>query len=500
LGISRGNDLKNNKGGITSLFLFFVVFIYKNIIMRNLFNLNESEKNRILSLHDNHKLKMYGLIKEAPETNTAVNEYLNEPRLGDPYMYLKVGDDKPTYYIKVTDKPSGKYENMTKYPEVKANWDSVSAKYPTWTPATATQSAGISKGVKFQTTPVPGGIINKTQVTDPNAKPNADPNANQTPDKIQPLKPNQVTSDKGIDPNAQIQRNLDLQTRKDGQINVKDAAKQIKQQDKNAEKLFQQMENDVVKSCLVPVKNIEKSYFGRGIFNRAMKPEQIDQLLKQDKIKQELITNLTELFKKIKVPVGATLLDTGKRCVDYDKVKQQIGKFPNFKPEELAKKVGLDINNLSEKPKNVTPPKAAAEEYKKSVEVVNAQPSAGVTIGNTPIGSNMPTQGSTNNTTTQNKGGTTTGGSGMGAMERSDAEFDAMINQGSSTPKTTNVDLTNTAGPVNTNNQNDTSGGNEKLNYLQNQLNTANKPKTNTKPNEPDEEDYYSGTLGSKFK
>ena len=450
--------------------------------MRNLFNLNESEKNRILSLHDNHKLKMYGLIKEAPETNTAVNEYLGEPRLGDPYMYLKVGDDKPTYYIKVTDKPSGKYENMTKYPEVKANWDSVSAKYPTWTPATATQSTGIAKGVTFQTTPVPGGIINKTQVTDPNAKPNADPNAkpnadpnaNQTPDKIQPLKPNQVTSSKGIDPNAQIQRNLDLQTRKDGQINVKDAAKQIKQQDKNAEKLFQQMENDIVKSCLVPVKNIEKSYFGRGIFNREMKPEQIDQLLKQDKIKQELITNLTELFKKIKVPVGATLLDTGKRCVDYDKVKQQIGKFPNFKPEELAKKVGLDINNLSQKPKNVTPPKDAAAEYTKTKEVVGAKTA----------------------------GGTSTGGSGMGAMERSDAEFDAMINQGSSTPKTTNVDLTNTAGPVNTNNQNDTSGGNEKLNYLQNQLNTANNPKTNTnnKSNEPEEEDYYSGTLGSKFK
>jgi len=482
--------------------------------MRNLFNLNESEKNRILSLHDNHKLKMYGLIKEAPETNTAVNEYLGEPRLGDPYMYLKVGDDKPTYYIKVTDKPSGKYANMTRYPEVKANWDSVSAKYPTWTPATATQSTGIAKGVTFQTTPVPGGIINKTQVTDPNAKPNADPNAkpnadpnakpnadpnakpnadpndNQTTEKMQTLNPNQ---------DAQIQRNLDLKTRKDGQINVKDAAKQIKQQDKNAERLFQKMENDIVKSCLVPVKNIEKSYFGRGIFNRAMKPEQIDQLLKQDKIKQELITNLTELFKKIKVPVGATLLDTGKRCVDYDKVKQQIGKFPNFKPEELAKKVGLDINNLSQKPKNVTPPKAAADEYTKTKEVVGAQPSAGITIGNTPIGTNMPTQGSTTNTTTQNKGGTTTGGSGLGAMERSDAEFDAMINQGSSTPKTTNVDLTNTAGPVNTNNQNDTSGGNEKLNYLQNQLNTANKPKTNTKPNEPDEEDYYSGTLGSKF-
>lgn len=428
--------------------------------MRNLFNLNESEKNRILGLHDNYKLKMYGLIKEDdPKTNTTVNEYLNEPRLGDPYDYLKVGDDNPTYYIKVTDKPSGKYGNMTKYPEVKANWDSISAKYPTWTPATATQSKGIASGVKFQTTPVPGGIINK--------KPSVDPNANQTPDKMQTLKPNQVTSDKQIDPNAQIQRNLDLKTRKDGQINVKDAAKQIKQQDKNAEKLFQQMENDIVKSCLVPVKNIEKSYFGRGIFNRAMKPEQIDQLLKQDKIKQELITNLTELFKKIKVPMGATLLDTGKRCVDYDKVKQQIGKFPNFKPEELAKKVGLDINNLSEKPKNVTPPKAAAEEYKKSVEVVNAQPSAGVTIGNTPIGTNIPTQGSTTNTTTQNKGGTTTGGSGLGAMERSDAEFDAMINQGTKTTPNTNTNTT---------------------------------PNTNTKPNEPDEEDYYSGTLGSKFK
>jgi hypothetical protein len=440
--------------------------------MRNLFNLNESEKNRILSLHDNHKLKMYGLIKEAPETNTAVNEYLGEPRLGDPYMYLKVGDDKPTYYIKVTDKPSGKYANMTRYPEVKANWDSVSAKYPTWTPATATQSAGIAKGVTFQTTPVPGGIINKTQVTDPNAKPNADPNVNQTPDKMQTLKPNQVTSNKGIDPNAQIQRNLDLQTRKDGQINVKDAAKQIKQQDKNVEKLFQQMENDIVKSCLVPVKNIEKSYFGRGIFNRAMKPEQIDQLLKQDKIKQELITNLTELFKKIKVPVGATLLDTGKRCVDYDKVKQQIGKFPNFKPEELAKKVGLDINNLSEKPKNVTPPKAAADEYNKTKEVVGAKTA----------------------------GGTSTGGSGMGAMAKSDADFDAMINQGNTNTKPTDVNLTNTAGAVNNNNQPNTNTGNEKMDYLRSQLNVANNPNTKPNTNEPDEEDYYSGTLGSKFK
>ena len=140
----------------------------------------------------------------------------------------------------------------------------------------------------------------------------------------------------------------------------------------------------------------------------------------------------------------------------------------------MAKKVGLDINNLSQKPKNVTPPKDAAAEYTKTKEVVGAKTA----------------------------GGTSTGGSGMGAMERSDAEFDAMINQGSSTPKTTNVDLTNTAGPVNTNNQNDTSGGNEKLNYLQNQLNTANNPKTNTnnKSNEPEEEDYYSGTLGSKFK
>ena len=429
--------------------------------MRNLFNLNESEKNRILSLHDNHKLKMYGLIKEAPETNTAVNEYLGEPRLGDPYMYLKVGDENPTYYVKVTDKPSGKYANMTRYPEVKANWDSVSAKYPTWTPATATQSTGIAKGVTFQTTPVPGGIINKTQVTDPNA--------NQTPDKMQTLKPNQVTSDKQIDPNTQIQRNLDLQTRKDGQINVKDAAKQIKQQDKNAEKLFQQMENDIVKSCLVPVKNIEKSYFGRGIFNRSMKPEQIDQLLKQDKIKQELITNLTELFKKIKVPVGATLLDTGKRCVDYDKVKQQIGKFPNFKPEELAKKVGLDINNLSEKPKNVTPPKAAAETYTKET---NAQ------IGK----------------------GTSTGGSGMGAMEKSDADFDAMINQGNANTKQTDVNLTNTAGPVNNNNQTNTNTGNEKMDYLRSQLNVANNPNTKPNTNEPDEEDYYSGTLGSKLK
>lgn len=438
--------------------MFFVVFIYKNIIMRNLFNLNESEKNRILGLHDNHKLKMYGLIKEAPEVQTTVNEYLGEPRLGDPYMYLKVGDENPTYYVKVTDKPSGKYANMTRYPEVKANWDSVSAKYPNWTPATATQSAGIAKGVTFQTTPVPGGIINKAPIVNPND--------NQTTEKMQTLNPNQVTSDKQIDPNTQIQRNLDLQTRKDGQIDVKDAAKQIKQQDKNAEKLFQQMENDIVKSCLVPVKNIEKSYFGRGIFNREMKPEQIDQLLKQDKIKQELITNLTELFKKIKVPVGATLLDTGKRCVDYDKVKQQIGRFPNFKPEELAKKVGLDINNLGQKPKNITPEKTVADEYVKNASK-----------------------------------GTSTGGSGMGAMEKSDAEFDAMIDQGNTNTKPADVNLTNTAGPVNNSNQPDTNTGNEKMDYLRSQLNVANNPntKTNTNTNIPGEdEDEQFGLAKNK--
>jgi hypothetical protein len=203
-----------------------------------------------------------------------------------------------------------------------------------------------------------------------------------------------------------------------------------------------------------------------------MKPEQIDQLLKQDKIKQELITNLTELFKKIKVPVGATLLDTGKRCVDYDKVKQQIGKFPNFKPEELAKKVGLDINNLSEKPKNVTPPKAAADEYNKTKEVVGAKTA----------------------------GGTSTGGSGMGAMAKSDADFDAMINQGNTNTKPTDVNLTNTAGAVNNNNQPNTNTGNEKMDYLRSQLNVANNPNTKPNTNEPDEEDYYSGTLGSKFK
>jgi hypothetical protein len=432
--------------------------------MKNLFNLNESEKNRILGLHDNYKLKMFGLIKEEPEVQTTVNEYLRDPKdpkyNGDPIMYLKVGDNNPKYYFKISDTPTGQYRNMAKNPTIKAKWDSVAAKYPVWTPASAGQSAGIARDVIFQTTPVPGGVINKTPVSDPNAN----PNANQTPDKMQTLKPNQVTSNKGIDPNAQIQRNLDLQTRKDGQINVKDAAKQIKQQDKNAEKLFQQMENDIVKSCLVPVKNIEKSYFGRGIFNRAMKPEQIDQLLKQDKIKQELITNLTELFKKIKVPVGATLLDTGKRCVDYDKVKQQIGKFPNFKPEELAKKVGLDINNLSEKPKNVTPPKAAADEYNKT------------------------------------KGGTSTGGSGMGAMAKSDADFDAMINQGTDTKAPTNVNLTNTAGPVNTNNQPETNTGNEKLNYLNSQLNMANNQgaKPNPNPNEPDEDELLKGTLAGR--
>lgn len=438
--------------------------------MRNLFNLNESEKNRILGLHDNYKLKMIGLIKEAPEVQTTVNEYLRDPKdpryNGDPIMYLKVGDNDPKYYFKISDTPTGQYRNMAKNPTVKAKWDSVAAKYPVWTPASAGQSAGIARDVIFQTTPVPGGIINKTPIVNPKDNPN--PNDKQPIEKMQTLKPNEVTSDKQIDPNAQIQRNLDLQTRKDGQIDVKDAAKQIKQQDKNAEKLIQQSENRIVQSCLVPVKNIEKSYFGKGLFNRAMKPEKIDELLKQKPIKDELIKNLTELFKKLKLVVGTVLIDSGKRCIDYDKVKQQIAKFPNFKPEELAKKVGLDINNLAQQPKKVTTDKTVADEYTKA------------------------------------KGGTSTGGSGMGAMAKSDADFDAMINQGTDTKAPTNVNLTNTAGPVNNTSQPDTNGGNEKLNYLQSQLNMANnpgaKPNTNPNTNEPDEEDYYSGTLGSKFK
>jgi hypothetical protein len=448
--------------------------------MKNLFNLNESEKNRILSLHDNHKLKMYGLLKEDPNSAaTPTNEYLNKPRLGDPFDYLKVGDEAPTYYFKVTSNPTGKYKQPIKDPAFQAKWDKYTTSYPNWTKATGNNYNTIQTKVEFSDTPSTTPILNpiansnaNTASTQTNTASTQTNTASTENLSMQPLKPNQVTSNKGIDPNAQIQRNLDLQTRKDGQINVKDAAKQIKQQDKNAEKLFQQMENDIVKSCLVPVKNIEKSYFGRGIFNRAMKPEQIDQLLKQDKIKQELITNLTELFKKIKVPVGATLLDTGKRCVDYDKVKQQIGKFPNFKPEELAKKVGLDINNLSEKPKNVTPPKAAADEYNKTKEVVGAKTA----------------------------GGTSTGGSGMGAMAKSDADFDAMINQGNTNTKPTDVNLTNTAGAVNNNNQPNTNTGNEKMDYLRSQLNVANNPNTKPNTNEPDEEDYYSGTLGSKFK
>ena len=141
--------------------------------MRNLFNLNESEKNRILGLHDNHKLKMFGLIKEEPEVQTTVNEYLRDPKdpryNGDPIMYLKVGDNDPKYYFKISDTPTGQYRNMAKNPTVKAKWDSIAAKYPVWTQASASQSAGIARDVIFQTTPVPGGIINKTPGANPNA-------------------------------------------------------------------------------------------------------------------------------------------------------------------------------------------------------------------------------------------------------------------------------------------------------------------------------------------
>ena len=286
---------------------------------------------------------------------------------------------------------------------------------------------------------------------------------------MQTLKPNQVTTDKGVGNVTDIQRNLDLKTRRDGQINTQDAARQIKQQDKNAEKVFQQMENKIVQACLIPVKNIEKSYFGKGLFRRAMKPEEIDQLVKQEPIKQELIKNLTELFKKIFIPMGSTALDTGKRCVDYDKVKQQIAKFPNFKPEELAKKVGLDVKSLGEKPKNVTPEKTVVDNYKKEVS-------------------------------TNTSKGTSTGGSGLGSMEKSDADFEAMMNQGTENKTQTKVDLTNNVGPVNTNNQPDTNGGNEKLNYLQSQLNMANNSgtKINTNTNEPNEDDLLKGTLAGK--
>ena len=438
--------------------------------MRNLFNLNESEKNRILSLHDNHKLKMYGLLKEDPNSAaTPTNEYLNKPRLGDPFDYLKVGDEAPVYYFKVTSNPTGKYKQPIKDPTFQAKWDKYSASYPNWTKASGNNATGIQSKVEFSDTPSTTPILNpsansntNTASTQTNTASTQTNTASTETLSMQPLKPNQVTSSKGIDPNAQIQRNLDLQTRKDGQIDVKDAAKQIKQQDKNAEKLIQQSENRIVQSCLVPVKNIEKSYFGKGLFNRAMKPEKIDELLKQKPIKDELIKNLTELFKKLKLIVGTVLIDSGKRCIDYDKVKQQIAKFPNFKPEELAKKVGLDINNLGQQPKKVTTDKSAAAEYTKAKEVVGAKTA----------------------------GGTSTGGSGMGAMAKSDADFDAMMNQGTDTKTPTNVNLTNTTGPVNTNNQNDTSGGNEKMDYLKSQLNVANnqsKP-TPTPGNDEDEQ------------
>jgi hypothetical protein len=420
--------------------------------MRNLFNLNEGEKNRILGLHDNYKLKMYGLLKEEPNSDTTpTNEYLNKPRVGDPFDYLKRGDENPEYYFKIASNPTGKYKQPIKDPAFQAKWDKYTASYPNWTKASGNNYSTIQSKVAFSETPSATPILNPGSNNTNNQSNTTSTQTNTASTEnlsLQPLKPNQVTSDKQIDPNTQIQRNLNLQTRKDGQIDVKDAAKQIKQQDKAAEKLIQQSENKIVQSCLVPVKNIEKSYFGKGLFNRAMKPEKMDELLKQKPIKDELIKNLTELFKKLKLVVGTALIDSGKRCVDYDKVKQQIAKFPNFKPEELAKKVGLDINNLSQQPKNVTPEKTAADEY------------------------------------TNTKKGTSTGGSGMGAMAKSDAEFDAMINQGTNTSTTQpNVDLTNNVGPTNTNNQTNTNTGNEKMDYLKSQLNVANNQSTNTNTN-----------------
>jgi len=385
------------------------------------FNLNDLEKNRILNLHEAHKLKTLGLLNEDPDPVVVTNEYLNEPRIGDPFDYLKVGDDKPTFYFKIASNPTGNYKLPIKNPTYKAKWDDYSAKYPNWTPATGKNATGIQTNVKFQTTPVAGGVLNPKAVVDNKTvvdpKPVVDNKTVVAPkpvvDKAPTRNANQVTSDKQTDPNADIQRGLDYKTRKDGQINTKDAAKQVAQQDKAGEKALQQMENKIVQSCLVPVNYIEKSYFGRGVFNRAMKPEKIDELLKQTAIKEELKKNLTDLFKPLFLLIGTVPVKSGKRCIDYDKVKQQISKFPNFDPEDLANKVGLDINNLENSPKKIQADNTVVQQY---------------------------------NATSK---GTSTGGSGMGAMEKSDAEFDAMINKGTETKASVSGVPSNNVGPMN---------------------------------------------------
>jgi hypothetical protein len=215
------------------------------------------------------------------------------------------------------------------------------------------------------------------------------------------------------------------------------------------------MENKIVESCLVPVRNIEKSFFGRGLLNRQMTPEKIDELLKQNPVKEELKKNLTELFKPLFLLLGTLPFKSGKRCIDYDKVKQQIGRFPNFKPEELAKKVGLDINNLENTPKKIEANNAVVQQYNTSSK------------------------------------GTSTGGSGMGAMEKSDAEFDAMINKSTETKAPVNTNPSNNVGPINNpNNQSTNADDQKRAEYLKSQLNLQNNPSTNTNTNYPDDDRY----------
>ena len=419
--------------------------------MKNVsFNLNEIEKNRILNLHEAHKLKTLGLLNEDPDPVVTTNEYLNEPRLGDPFDYLKVGDDKPTYYFKIASNPTGNYKQPIKNATYKTKWDDYSAKYPNWTPATGKNVTSIQSNVKFQTTPVAGGVLNPKPVVD---KTITSPPSTASVDKAPIRNANQVTSDKQIDPNADIQRGLDYKTRKDGQINTKDAAKQIDQQDKAGQKALQQMENKIVESCLVHVKNIEKSFFGRGLLNRQMTPEKIDELLKQNTVKEELKKNLTELFKPLFLLLGTLPFKSGKRCIDYDKVKQQIDRFPNFKPEELAKKVGLDINNLENTPKKIEANNAVIQQYNTSSK------------------------------------GTSTGGSGMGAMEKSGAEFDAMINKSTETKAPVNTNPSNNVGPINNpNNQSTNADDQKRADYLKSQISLQNNSNVNTNTNYPDDD------------
>jgi len=74
--------------------------------MKNRFTLNESETERIKSLHKKFGYRS-GLLTEA--------EYLNQDRPGDPYQYLKVDDGTTTkYYFKgIKGGPLKKYPNWT---------------------------------------------------------------------------------------------------------------------------------------------------------------------------------------------------------------------------------------------------------------------------------------------------------------------------------------------------------------------------------------------------